>query len=112
MLFEHLHDSTVIRVVFGVVLQLIAAGAERSGGRVEQKAQLVLVFQIQIIQDVIQNAPDAVGGAVDVGDGVIVQSSTDHAVCAGVDDSGGAAGLCNQAGTNEFVHVCSPLVVK
>ena len=49
------------------------------------------------IENVIQYALDAVGRAVNVGDGGIVQSGADHAVRTGIDDSSGAAGLCDQA---------------
>ena len=70
----------------------------------------MLVFLIHIVQNVVQNAPDAVGGSVYVRDAFVVQSGADHAVRTGVDDSGGPAGLSDQAGANEFIHYCSPFV--
>ena len=65
---------------------------------------------IEIVEDIVQYALDAMGSAVDVGDRIAIQGGTDHAVRTGVDDSGGPAGLSDQAGANEFIHYCSPLV--
>ena len=104
VLLEHLHDPAIIRIVVHIVLQLIAAGTQGGRGRVEQEPKLVLILLIHIVQNVVQNAPDAVGGSVYVGDALVVQCGADHAVGAGVDDGGGTAGLSDQAGTNQFIH--------
>ena len=83
---EDLQNTLVIGIVHGSVLQLVAAGAQRRGGRASEQGQLSGILQTDIIEPVVQNALDAVGCAQDAGDAAALQSGGKNAVSAGVDD--------------------------
>ena len=97
VLLEDLQNALVVGVVRVGVRDLVAAGAQGGGGGVEQQLQLGGVLLGHINEPVVEHALDAVLRAVDLGDGLVVQSGTDHAVGAGVDDRSGAAGLADDA---------------
>ena len=105
MLLEHLKDALVIGVVQLGIGNLIAAGAQGRGGGILQKTQLLGVLQAHVEQAVIQNTLDAVLGTQHLGNGAGLQRRVDHAVSAGVDDGSGAAGLADDAGAFQFIHI-------
>ena len=111
MLLEHLENTLIIGVVHIGIGDLVAAGAERGGGGVFQQLQLARVLLAHVEQAVGKHALDAVLRAVDGGDAVGVKRRADHAVGAGVDDRGRAAGLTDDAGAFQFTHIVSPLTV-
>ena len=111
MLLEHLENTLIIGVVHIGIGDLVAAGAERRGGGVLQQLQLARVLLAHVEQAVGKHALDAVLRAVDGGDAVGVKRRADHAVGAGVDDRGRAAGLTDDAGAFQFTHIVSPLTV-
>ena len=111
MLLEHLENTLIIGVVHIGIGDLVAAGAERGGGGVLQQLQLARVLLAHVEQAVGKHALDAVLRAVDGGDAVGVKRRADHAVGAGVDDRGRAAGLTDDAGAFQFTHIVSPLTV-
>ena len=59
----------------------------------QQQAELVRILLSDIIQAVIQNAADAMGRTVNVGNGIGFQRSLEHSVGAGIDDCSRPAGL-------------------
>ena len=74
--------------------QLVAAGAQESGGRALEQLQIQLVLdmvrQVHIL--LIQEALDAVAHTVHLAE-TALHGGLEHASKAGVDDGGGAAGL-------------------
>ena len=102
VLFEDLQDPLVVRVIHLGIRHLVAAGAQFGGRGVQQKTELLRIFLIHYIQTVRQNALDAVGCTVDLGDLLRFQSGLDHAVGAGIDHGGGTAGLAENAGSDQF----------
>ena len=91
--FENLENALIVGFVGLGIGDLIAAGAEGGGGRVEQAFQLCGVLLIHHHQAVVEDADDAVKRAVDLGDVLALQRGLDDAVGAGVDNGGGTAGL-------------------
>ena len=90
---EDLQNTTVIRIVRVRVCHFVAAGAQLRRRRVQQQAELVRILLSDIIQAVIQNAADAMGRTVNVGNGIGFQRSLEHSVGAGIDDCSRPAGL-------------------
>ena len=105
VLLKNLQNALIIGIVHIGVGQLIAAGAQGGGGGVLEQVQLRGVLLGHVVQLVLQNALDAVGGAQHPGDAVRLQSGLDDALSAGVNDGGGASGLANDACAGEFFHV-------
>ena len=90
---EDLQNTPVIRIVRVWVCHFVAAGAQLRRRRVQQQAELVRILLSDIIQAVIQNAADAMGRTVNVGNGIGFQRSLEHSVGAGIDDCSRPAGL-------------------
>ena len=105
VLLEDLQDALVIGVVLLGVGNLIAAGAQGRGGGVLHQPQLLGVLQTHVKQPVVQHALDAVLCAQHLGDAAGFQRGVNDAVGAGVDDGSGAAGLADDAGAFQFVHI-------
>ena len=83
-MFRKISNTTVIRIVRVRVCHFVAAGAQLRRRRVQQQAELVRILLSDIIQAVIQNAADAMGRTVNVGNGIGFQRSLEHSVGAGV----------------------------
>ena len=105
MLLEHFKDAFIVCIVLFGICDLIAAGTQRGRGRILHQAQLFGILQTHIKQTVIQHALNAVLGAQHLCDSPGFQSCINDAVCAGIDDRGGTAGLADDAGTLQFIHV-------
>ncbi len=105
VLLENLQNALVVSVVHVGIGNLIAAGAQFGGRGVEQQLQLLGVLLAHVIELVVQHALDAVGRAVDGGDAGVIESGADHAIGAGVNDRGGAAGLADDQGATQLFHV-------
>ena len=90
---EDLQNTPVIRIIRVRVCHFVAAGAQLRRRRVQQQAELVRILLSDIIQAVIQNAADAMGRTVNVGNGIGFQRSLEHSVGAGIDDCSRPAGL-------------------
>ena len=95
ILLENLQDALVIGVIHVRVGDLVPAAAQGRGRGVLEKLQLRRILLVHHKQLIVQDAHDAMGRAIDFGDAVRIQTGTDGAVCAGVDDGSGAAGLAN-----------------
>ena len=104
VLAEHLEDALIVGVVLGGIGDFIAAGAERGGGRILQQRQLLGILQPHIKQAVVQHALDAVLRAEHLRDGAGLERRVDHAVCAGIDDGRGAAGLADDTCAFQLFH--------
>ena len=100
MRLEHLEHAVEV----GLLLELVAAGAEGGAGRVPEGADLLLRLGGEIDEVLAEDAEHAVQRAVDLLDAVMVQRLGDDAGDAGVDDGGGAAGLAHQDISYEFSH--------
>ena len=96
---EHLQDLLIIGIVFVGIGDLVAAGAQRGGGRVLHLRKLGGVFLAQVEQIIVQQAHDAVLHAVDLGDDVAVQRGLDRAVRGSVDNGGRSAALAYDRST-------------
>ncbi len=104
VLLKNLQNALIVRIVHIRVRHLVAAGAQGGGGSVLQQLQLGGVLLAHVKQAVVQNALDAVLRTQHPGDVGIVQSGTDYAVGAGVDDRGGSSGLTKDTGAFQFTH--------
>ena len=107
VLFEDLQDALVVGVVLVGVSQLVAAGAQGRGGGVLEQLQLLGVLLTHVVQLVVQDALDAVGGAQHPGDAVRLQGRLDGALGTGVDNGSRSAGLADDACASKFAHVWS-----
>ena len=92
---KNLQDALVIGVICVRVSDLVPAAAQGRGRGVLEKLQLCRILLVHHKQLIVQDAHNAVGRTVDFGDTVRIQAGADGAVCAGVDDGSGAAGLAN-----------------
>ena len=90
---KDLQNAPVIRIVRVRVRHFVAAGAQLRRRRVQQQAELVRFLLADIIQAIIQNAADAVGRTVNVGNGIGFQRGLEHSVGTGIDDCSRPAGL-------------------
>ena len=88
MLFQNLKNTGIVGI-----RELPAAGADRGGGREGKQRQLLRVLRGQLHQLVVQNALDAVDGAVDLARLRLVHRLVDHAEEGSVNDGGGAAAV-------------------
>ena len=105
MPLEYLKNPPIVCIVLFGICDLIAAGTQRGRGCILHQAQLFGILQTHIKQTVIQHAFNAVLGAQHLCDSPGFQSCINDAVCAGIDDRGGTAGLADDAGTLQFIHV-------
>ena len=105
MLLEHLQDTLVVRVIQLGIGNLVPAGAQSRGGGVLQQPQLLRVLLPHVKQPVGQHALDAVLRAQHLGDGAGLQRRVDDAVGAGIDDRRGTAGLADDTGSSQLIHV-------
>ena len=80
----------------GLLLELVAAGAEGGAGRVAEATDGLLGFRSQIDEIFIQNTEHTVERAVDFLDAAVVQSFGDNSLDASINDGGGATGLAYQ----------------
>ena len=80
----------------GLLLGLVAAGAEGGAGRVAEATDGLLGFRRQIDEIFIQNTEHTVERAVDFLDAAVVQSFGDNSLDASINDGGGATGLAYQ----------------
>ncbi len=94
-------------VEVGLLLELVAAGAEgRARGELEA-ADGLLALGREVDQLLVEQAEHAVQAAVDLLDVGVVEGLGDDAREGRIDDGGGAAGLADQDITYEiFGHGC------
>ena len=97
VLLEDLENTLIVGIVFFGIGDLITAGAELGGRRVQQQFQFLRILFVHDIEFVFQNTLDPMRGTVDLGDALCVKRGADHAVGAGIDDGSGAAGLAENA---------------
>ncbi len=95
---EDLEDAFKV----GLLLELVAAGAEGGAGGMLEGADGLLGLRREIDEVFLEDAEHTVQGAVDLFDFIVVERFGDHAGHAGVDDGRGAAGLADQGITYEF----------
>ena len=105
ILAEDFQDPLIIGIVHIGILELIAAGTERGGRSMQKQGELVSVFFAHIVKNIVQNAADAVGRTVNLRDIRTVQRSTDYAVSACIDNRSRTAGLADDRGTNQLLHI-------
>ena len=105
VLLEDLQDTLVIGIIYVGIRQLVAAGAQGRGGGVFHQVQLSGVLLSHVVQLVLQHTLDAVGGAQHLSDAGSLQGGLDDALGTGVDDGGGAAGLADDTGSSQLIHV-------
>ena len=104
---EHLEQPVH---VFGGLLRLlleidlVAAGAQRGGGRVFQALDGPRLLVVDVNEFLVQDAQDAVGAAVDFLDALVPARFLNHAGQAGVDDGRRPARLRHQEISNQFCH--------
>ena len=104
ILLEDLKNPLVVGVIHIGISQLVAAGTQSGGGGVPHELQLLAVLLGHVVQLVVQNAADAVGGSQHPGDAAAVQSSLNHAQSTGIDNRGGATRLSDDASAFQFAH--------
>ena len=100
ILFENFQDALVIGVIGFGIGNLIAAGTKLGRRGVKKQLKLFRVLFIHNIQLVLEDALDAMSGAVNFCDLLRIQSRADHAVGTGVDNGSGAARLSENARTD------------
>ena len=103
--FEDFQDTLIIGIIHIGIGQLVAAGAKSRGGGVLHQLQLGGILLGHVIELVLQNTLDAVGGAQHPGNALRLQSGLNDALSAGVDDGGGAARLADDTSAGKFLHV-------
>ena len=101
VLFKDLKDALIVLVVVGRIGDLVAAGAEGGGRRIEQALKLCGILFVHNHEPIFQNADDAVLGTIDLGDVLILEGGFDHAVGTGVDHGRGTAGLTDDRCTDQ-----------
>ena len=97
ILLENLQNALIIGFIHIRIGNFIAAGAQFRGRGIKQQLQLLGILLTHVVQLIVQHAFDAVGHSINGSDIRAVQCGANNAVCAGVDDGGGTAGLANNA---------------
>ena len=90
-----------------LLLELVAAGAQRGAGGVAQAADGLLRLGSEVDEVLVEDAQHAVEAAVDLLDAGVVEGFADDTGDAGVDDRGRSAGLTHQKIAHEFSHGCA-----
>ena len=90
-----------------LLLELVAAGAEGGTRSVAEGADLLLRLRGEVDQVLLEDAEDAVQAAVDLLNGLVVESLGHDAGQASVDDGGRTTRLTHQNVSYEFSHLKS-----
>ena len=110
---KDLQNAPVIRIVRVRIRHFVAAGAQLRRRRVQKQTELIRILLTDIIQAIIQNAADAVGSTVNVGNGIGFQRSLEYSVGAGIDDCSRPAGLPKDTRASQFTgHNAPPQIQR
>ena len=101
VLFKDFEYALILRVILFVVLDLIAAGAKLRRRCVKKELEFIFVLFAHVVKFVIKYALNAVCRPIDLRDTVTFKCGFDNAVCAGVNNRCGTAGLTEYAGSDE-----------